>query len=339
LKQATFIKFANYSTILMKAIVFHKYGSLDSIELIEAEKPSPKDNEVLVKVHASSINSWDWDLLKGIPFANRLMFGLLKPKTRIIGCDIAGRVEKVGRKVKQLQTGDEIFGDISGSGMGGFAEYVCVPENIIALKPDGMTFEEAAAVPHTGVLALQGLRDKGHIQKGQKVLINGAGGGSGTFAAQIAKSFGAEVTVVDSRRKFDMLLSLGADHVIDFTQEDFSRNGQVYDLILDVVTYRSIFDYKRVLSPNGIYVMLGGGSYARVFQGMLLGPLISMSGSKKMGILMHKPNKKDLNFMTELFEAGKVVPVIDKCYRLSEIGEAFRYYGEGLARGKVVITV
>jgi NADPH:quinone reductase-like Zn-dependent oxidoreductase len=230
--------------------------------------------------------------------------------------------------------------------MGAFAEYVCVPENILALKPEGMTFEEAAAVPHTGVLALQGLRDKGHIQKGQKVLINGAGGGSGTFAVQIAKSFGAEVTGLDSRMKLDMLHSIGADHVIDYTEEDFTKKGEVYDLILDVVTYRSIFDYKRVLSPKGNYVMLGGGSYARVFQGMLLGPLISMSerlsdgqAGKKMGILMHKPNKKDLNLITELFEAGKVVPVIDKSYRLSEVAEAFRYYGEGLAQGKIVITM
>ena len=260
----------------MKAIVLNKYGSPDYLELIDVEKPSPKDNEVLVKVHAASINSWDWDLLNGIPFANRLMFGLLKPKAKIIGCDIAGQVEKVGKDVTQLQTGDEIFGDLSLCGMSAFAEYVCVPENVIALKPDGMTFEEAAAVPHTGVLALQGLRHKGHIQEGQKVLINGAGGGSGTFAVQIAKSFGAEVTGVDSSGKLDMLRSLGADHLIDYTQEDIFKNGQIYDLILDVVTYRSIFDYRRALSPTGIYVMLGGGSYTRVFQGILLGPLISM---------------------------------------------------------------
>ena len=323
----------------MKAVIFHKYETLESLELIEVEKPSPKENEVLIKVHASSINSWDWDILNGIPFANRIHFGLFKPKNKIIGCDIAGQVEKVGDKVKQLKTGDEIFGDISGCGMGGFAEYVCVPENILALKPGGMSFEEAAAVPHTGVLALQGLRDKGHIQKGQKVLINGAGGGSGTFAVQIAKLFEADVTCVDKGSKFNMLRSLGADQVIDFTQEDFTKNGQDYDLILDVVTYRSIFDYKRALSPNGIYVMLGGGSYSKVFQCMFLGPLMSMTGSKKMGILMHKPNKKDLNTLIKLFEAGKVVPVIDRTYPLSELAEAFRYYGEGLAQGKVVITI
>jgi NADPH:quinone reductase-like Zn-dependent oxidoreductase len=322
----------------MKAIVINKYGTPDNLELKEVEKPRPKEDEVLVKVHAASVNSWDWDLLKGIPFANRAMFGLLKPKNLILGCDMAGRVEIVGSKVKQLQTGDEVFGDISSSGMGAFAEYVCIPENVLALKAEGMTFEQAAAMPHTGVLALQGLRDKGHIQKGQKVMINGAGGGSGTFAVQIAKLFGAEVTVVDSSRKFDMLRSIGADHFIDYTKEDFTKNAQLYDLILDVVTYRSIFDYKRVLSPNGIYVMLGGGSYNRVFQAMLMGPLISMT-DKKMGLLMHKPSKKDLNYLVELFEAGKLVPIIDRIYPLIDVIEAFRYYGKDLALGKVVITV
>jgi len=323
----------------MKAIVYHKYGSPDVLKLEEVQKPTPSDNEVLIKVHAASVNSWDWGLLRGKPFLNRLLFGLLKPKTKILGCDIAGKVEAVGRNVKQLQPGDEVFGDISGGGWGGFAEYVCARENVLALKSASMTFEEAAAVPQAAVLALQGLLDKGQIQKGQKVLINGAGGGSGTFAVQIAKSFGAEVTGVDSTGKLDMLRSIGADQVIDYTQEDFTKNGQRYDLILDVVTYRSIFDYKRALSPKGIYVMLGGGSWARVFQVMFMGPLISMTGSKKMGILMHKPNKKDLNFMKELFEAGKVVPVIDRRYPLSEVAEALRYFGEGHAKGKLVITL
>jgi NADPH:quinone reductase-like Zn-dependent oxidoreductase len=322
----------------MKAIVLNKYGAPDNLEIKEVEKPSPREDEVLVKVHATSVNSWDWDLLKGIPLANRAMFGLLKPKNLILGCDLAGRVEMVGSKVKQLQTGDEVFGDISSSGMGAFAEYVCIPENVLGLKAEGMTFEQAAAMPHTGVLALQGLRDKGHIQRGHKVLINGAGGGSGTFAVQIAKLSGAEVTVVDCSRKFDMLRSICADHFIDYTKEDFTKNGRLYDLILDVVTYRSIFDYRRVLSPNGIYVMLGGGSYNRVFQAMLLGPLISMTG-KKMGVLIHKPNQKDLNYLTELFEASKIVPVVDRHYPLSEVAEAFRYYGEGLALGKIVITL
>jgi len=270
----------------MKAIVYSRYGPPDVLELKEIARPTPKENEVLVKVLAASVNSWDWDLLRGTPFANRLMFGIVKPKIGILGCDIAGQVEAVGRNVKQFQPGDEVFGDISGCGWGGFAEYVCARENVLALKLASMTFEEAAAVPQAAVLALQGLRDKGKIQPGQKVLINGAGGGAGTFGVQIAKSFGAEVTGVDSASKLDMLRSIGADHVIDYTQEDFTKNGQVYDLILDVVTHRSIFDYKRALSPMGIYVMLGGGSWARVFQTMFLGPLISMTGSKKMGLLI-----------------------------------------------------
>jgi len=202
-----------------------------------------------------------------------------------------------------------------------------------------MTFEQAAAIPHTGVLALQGLRNKGLIKKGQKVLINGAGGGSGTFAVQIAKLFGAEVSCVDSSEKFDMLRSIGADHLIDYSKEDFTSGGPIYDLILDVVTYRSILDYRRALSPGGIYVMLGGGSYARVTELMWRGPLISMTGNKKMGILMHKPNKKDLNYLAELFEAGKLKPIIDRCFKLSDISEAFRYYEKDLARGKVIITI
>ena len=322
----------------MKAIVYTKYGSPDVLQLKEIEKPTAKDDEVLVRVHAASINSWDWDLLRGRPFVNRLGGGLLKPKRiKILGCDIAGRVEAVGRNVKQFQPGDEVFGDISGCGWGGFAEYVCAREDALALKPSRMTFEEAAAVPQAAVLALQSLRDKGQIQPGQRVLINGAGGGVGTFAVQIAKSFGAEVTGVDSASKLDMLLSIGADHVIDYAQEDFTKNGQRYDLIIDVVAHRSIFDYKRALNPSGIFVAIGG-STARILQVVSLGPFISMTGSKKMGLLLLKPNE-GLAFMIELFEAGKVVPIIDRCYPLSEVSEAFRYFGEGRAKGKVVITV
>lgn len=321
----------------MKAIVYERYGPPDVLQLKEVEKPTPKDNEVLIKVHAASINSWDRELLRGKPFVNRLLFGLLKPKIKILGADIAGRVEAVGRNVKQFQPGDEVFGDLCECGWGGFAEYVCARENALALKPASMTFEEAAAVPQAAVMALQGLRNKGQIQPGQKVLINGAGGGVGTFAVQIAKSFEAEVTGVDSTRKLDMLRSIGADQVIDYTQEDFTKSGQRYDLILDVAAYHSIFDYKRALSPKGIYVMVGGSS-ARIFQTIFLGPLISMTGSKKLGILAHKPNK-GLDFMKELFEAGKVVPVIDRRYPLSEVPEALRHFGEGHAKGKVVITV
>jgi NADPH:quinone reductase-like Zn-dependent oxidoreductase len=322
----------------MKAIVYEKYGPPEVLQLKEVAKPTPEDNEVLIKVHAASVNSWDRDLMRGIPFFNRMTLGILKPKYKILGCDIAGRVEGLGKNVKQFQPGDEVFGDLSGCGFGGFAEYVCAPESSLTSKSDNMTFEEAAAIPQAGALALQGLRDKGQVQPGQEVLINGAGGGVGTFAVQIAKSFGAEVTGVDSTKKLDIIHSIGADHVIDYTQEDFAKNGKHYDLILDVVTYRSIFDYRRVLNPKGIYVMLGGGSWAQVFQTMLLGPLISMIGTKKMGVLLLKPNR-GLDYIRELFETGKLVSVIDRRYPLSEVPEALRYFREGHVKGKVVITV
>ena len=319
----------------MKAIVYEKYGPPEVLQLTEVEKPSPKEDEVLVKVHAASINYSDWHVSRGESFLLRLMNGLLKPKHKILGDDIAGRVEAVGRNVKQFQPGDEVFGI---SDFDAFAEYVCVPENALALKPASMTFEEAAAVPMAGIIALQGLRDKGQIQSGQKVLINGASGGVGTFAVQIAKSFGAEVTGVCSTKKLDLVRSIGADQVIDYTREDFTKSGQRYDLILAAGGYHPISDYKRALSPEGIYVC-PGGSMAQYFQALLLGPLISMMGSKKLGSMYGKPNQKDYVFLIELFEAGKVVPVIDRRYPLSEVPEALRYYGEGHARGKVVITV
>ena len=320
----------------MKAIVYTKYGSPDVLELAEVDKPIPKGNEVLVKVHAVSINDWDWGLLQGIPFLNRLENGLLKPKKKILGSDIAGRIEAVGKNVEQFQPGDEVFGDLTGN-WGGFAEYVCARENALALKPASMTFEEAAAIPQAGMLAVQGLRDKGQIQSEQKLLINGAGGGVGTFGVQIAKLYGVEVTGVDSSGKLDMMRSLGFDHVIDYTKEDFTKNGQCYDLILDNKMNRSIFDYMRALSPNGIYVT-AGGSMARLFQAFLLGPLISMFSKKSIRIVALKPNK-DLAYMNELFEAGKVKPVIDGPFKLSEVPEAIRYFGEGKHKGKVVITV
>ena len=334
----------------MKAMVWTKYGSPDVLQLKEVGKPTPKEDEALVRVHAASLNAADFEMLRGTWSAR--FGGLLKPRHKILGSDIAGRIEAVGRNVKQFHPGDGIWGDLSFPlGSGAFAEYVCVPENALRLKPASMTFEEAAAVPSAGVVALQNLRgvgssslsfllsDKGHIQSGQKVLINGAGGGVGTFAVQIAKSFGAEVTGVDSTRKLDMLRSIGADHVIDYTQEDFTKSGQRYDFILEVVASRSIFDYKRALSPMGIYVMVGG-SLAAILQGFLLGPLISMTGSKKMGSVMWKPNnQEDLAILEELFAAGKVAPVIDRRYPLSEVPEALRYLEEGHAKGKVVITV
>jgi NADPH:quinone reductase-like Zn-dependent oxidoreductase len=319
----------------MKAIVYEEYGPPGILQLKEVEKPIPSDDEVLVKIHAASLNAGDWHALRGTPFLMRLMNGLLRPKHKILGDDMAGRVEAVGANVRQFQPGDEVFGI---SNFGAFAEYVCADNNLLALKPASMTFEEAAAVPMAAITALHGLRDQGRIRPGQKVLINGASGGVGTFAVQIAKSFGAEVTGVCSTRKLDMVRSIGSDQVIDYTREDFTRSGQGYDLILAVGGNRSIFDYKRALSPEGIYVCVGG-SMAQYSQALLLGPLISMMGSKKMGVVMPKPNRKDYVFLTELVKAGKVVPLIDRCFPLSEVPEALRYLEEGHARGKVVITV
>ncbi|MGB3699649.1 MAG: NAD(P)-dependent alcohol dehydrogenase [Anaerolineales bacterium] len=323
----------------MKAIVYTEYGPPDVLHLKDVEKPAPKDNEILVKVHAASVNAYDWHLLTADIFLVRLMGGgLNKPKNTRLGADIAGRVEAVGGNVKQFQPGDEVFGDIAGLGSGGFAEYVSVPESALALKPANLSFEQAAAVPMAAVTALQGLRDEGQIQPGQKVLINGASGGVGTFAVQIAKSFGAEVTAVCSTRNLDMARSLGADHVIDYTEEDFTQNRQLYDLILAVNGYHPISAYKRALTPEGIYVM-AGGSMAQIFQAMLLGPLMSITGDKKMGGVSAKPSQKDLIFLKELLETGKIVPVIDRLYPLSETAEALRYLGEGHARGKVIITL
>jgi len=323
----------------MKAMVYTKYGPPDVLQLKEVEKPTPKDDEVLIRIHATSIVYSDLAFVRGKPFLVRLMgSGLLKPRHKILGVDVAGRVEAVGRNVKQFHPGDEVFGDLSECGRGGYAEYVCARANALALKPANCSFEEAAAVPESAVVALQGLRDKGQIQPGQKVLVNGASGGIGTFAVQIAKSLGAEVTGVCSTRNLDMVRSIGADQVIDYTQEDFTKNGQRYDLILATAGYRSLFDYKRALSPKGIYVVTGG-SMAQIFQPMLLGPWISMTGSKKMVNLSVRPNQEDLVFVKELLEAGKAKPVIDRRYTLSEVAEALRYYEGGHAQGKVVIAV
>jgi NADPH:quinone reductase-like Zn-dependent oxidoreductase len=322
----------------MKAIVATQYGSPDVLQLREIEKPIPKDNEVLIKVMATSVNAGDWHLLRGDPFLVRFLYGLFKPKHTILGSDIAGRVEAVGNNVKRLHVGDEVFGDNANAGFGGFAEYVCAREDRFELKPSTMTFEQAAAVPVAAVTALQGLRDSGQIQAGQKVLIHGASGGVGTFAVQIAKSFGAEVTAVCSSSKMDLMRSLGADHVIDYTKENFTKNGQQYDLILAANGNRSIFDYKRALSPKGTYVM-AGGSMAQMMQSLLLGPWISMTGAQKMVGLQAEPNHKDLAFVNKLLEAGKVVPVMDRCYPLDEVPDALRYVEQGHAKGKVVINI
>ena len=323
----------------MKAIVATKYGSAEVLQVQEVAKPTPKDTEVLVEVHAVSVNAGDKLLLSGKPFLIRLMgYGFLKPKNTILGAAIAGRVEAVGSSVKQFHPGDEVFGDLSAGGWGGFAEYVCANEAALVLKPSRLSFEQAAAVPVAATTALQGLRNKTQIQPGQKVLIYGASGGVGTFAVQIAKAFGAEVTAVCSTRNVDIMRSLGADHIIDYTQEDFTQNGQQYDLILAANGDNSISDYRRALSPNGTYVM-SGGSDKQMMQAMMLGPWLSRAGSQKLGNLTAKPNQKDLAFLAELLEAGTVVPVLDRCYPLDETAEAMRYLETGHARGKVVITV
>ena len=320
----------------MKAIVYTKYGSPEVLQFKEVAKPTPRDDEVLIKVQAVSVNRSDWEGLGGKPLYARIG-GLLRPRHQILGSDVAGRVEMAGRNVRRFQAGDEVFGDILPR-LGGFAEYVRARESALALKPASLTFEEAAAIPQAAVIALQGIRDKGRVQPGQKVLINGAGGGAGTFAVQLAKLYGAEVTAVDNTGKLDFMRSLGADHVIDYTREDFTKNGERYDLILDVVAHRSVFAFKRALRSNGSY-FLAGGSVATIFQILLLGPWIRATTGKKTRILAVKPSLKDLVYITELYEAGKVVPVIDRRYPLSEVPEALRYLGEGHAKGKVVITV
>ncbi len=322
----------------MKAIVYTKYGSPDVLKFKEVEKPTPKENEVLVKVHASSINAADWHLLTADIFLVRLNNGLLKPKNTILGCDVAGQVEAVGRDVKQFKSGDAVFGEVLGHNLGGFAEYVTAPESVLALKPFNLQFEEAAAVPLAARAALQGVRDLGQIKSGQKVLINGSSGGVGTFAVQIAKYFGAEVTAVCSTHNLDMAHTLGANHVIDYTKENFTQNGQQYDLILAVNGYHPIKAYRSVLTPNGIYVMIGG-TITQAFQAILLGPWMSKRGGQQLGALTLKPNSNDMPLLKELLETGKVVPVIDKRYLLSEVPDALRYFGEGHTKGKVVITV
>jgi 2-desacetyl-2-hydroxyethyl bacteriochlorophyllide A dehydrogenase len=323
----------------MKAIVRHSYGSPDILELQEIPKPIPGANQILIKVLAASVNAGDWHLLRADPFLIRLMgFGLLKPKYRILGSDIAGHVEQVGGNAKRLKPGDEVFGDLSGSGFGAFAEYVCVPEDAVVPKPLNATFEEAAAVPVSALAALHALRDRGRTEAGQRVLINGASGGVGTFAVQLAKALGAEVTAVCSTRNLDLVRSIGADEAIDYTQEDFTRSGRQYDLIVDAAAFRSVADYVPALSPGGTYVMVGG-SVARMFQAMALGPWVSITSDKRVTSLISEPDKDDLTFVKELIEAGKIKPVIDRRYSLSEVPEAIRYIEKGHARGKVVISM
>jgi NADPH:quinone reductase-like Zn-dependent oxidoreductase len=321
----------------MKAMVYTQYGSVEVLQLREVEQPWPKDDELLINVQASSVTYGDLAAVKGKPFIIRFSLGLRMPKYRILGKDVAGRVEAVGQRVKGFKPGDEVFGDLSECGWGAYAEYACASENSLVSKPHNMSFGQAAAVPESAVVALQGLRNIGEIKPGQSVLVNGASGGIGTFVVQIAKAFGAEVTGVCSTRNLEMVRLIGADHVLDYTREDFARNGLQYDLIIATAGFRSLYDYKRALKPGGRYVATGG-STAQVFQPMLLGPWLSRDGVKMSNLSM-KPNKQDLTFIKELIEAGEVTPVIDKIFSLSELPEAFDYYAQGHSQGKVVITI
>lgn len=320
----------------MKAILFTKYGSPDVLQLTEVDEPTPKAHQVLVKIHAASANPLDWHRMRGAPFLVRLDEGLRKPQNPKLGADFAGRVEAVGSSVTQFRPGDEVYG----SSVGSFAEYIAVRETALVLKPSTISFEQAAAVPVVAFTALQGLRDTGKIQPGQKVLVNGAAGGVGTFAVQIARSFGAEVTGVCSTRNLDMVRAIGADHVIDYTHTDFTRTGQQYDLVYCAVGNRSVSAYRRALNPNGMGVIAGFTTLPRLVEHIVLGALVSKTGDRKIGLMgVAKPNQKDLVFANELLEAGQLVPVIDRRYPLSETAEAIRYLEQGHARGKVIITV
>ena len=322
----------------MKAAVYTRCGPPDVVQIKDVEKPVPKDDEVLIRVRAASVNPVDWHFMRGTPYFVRIMTGLRKPKLKRLGVDVAGRVESVGRNVTQFKPGDEVFGTCRGA----FAEYACTSESALVIKPNNVTFEQAASVPVAAFTALQGLRDKGKIQPGQKVLINGAAGGVGTFAVQIAKSFGADVTGVCSTRNVDMVRSIGADRVIDYTQEDFTKSGQRYDLFFDCVGNHSLSACRRVLNPKGIYIIVGGPD-SRWMIGLLARPIkalvLSRFVSQKFIMFIARSSKEDLTIMRDLMATGKVTPVIDRRYRLSEVPEAIRYLEEGHARGKVVITL
>ena len=323
----------------MNAIYYDQYGPPDVLQMREIERPVPSDDEVLIRVYAASINSWDWDMIRGKPAFVR-MWGLFKPKHKIPGSDIAGRIESVGRRAKKFKPGDEVYGDIVEHGWGGFAEYACAKENQLVLKPASMSYEQAAAIPQAGLLALQGIRDCGKLQKGQHILLNGAGGGVGTLGLQIAKMLGGEVTVVDSADKLEMLKSLGAHHVIDYLKEDYTNIGQAYDIIVDVVASRPLSSYKRALAPGGIFVMIGGSTLT-ILKMMVMSPIISKGnrpGDKRLTIMGYKPNQ-GLDDMSTYFQQGKVIPVIDKVFPLAETREAFKYFASGTFKGKVVLKI
>jgi NADPH:quinone reductase-like Zn-dependent oxidoreductase len=329
----------------MKAVIYTQYGSPNVLQLQEVEKPTPGDDEVLVKVHAVAVNAADWQMMmimrRKPVLARFIIGGFRKPKNPIPGSDLAGRVEAVGKNVTQFQPGDEVFGGRGPLARGALAEYVCVRERALQRKPANVSFAAAATLPIAGLTALHALRNKGDVQPGQKVLINGASGGIGTFAVQLAKAFGAEVTAVCSTRHLDTVRSIGADHVIDYTKEDFTRNGQQYDLIVDIAANHSISDYKRALGPQGVCVLTGasGGSILRFVRNLLMGQLASRMGSKKFVRFMTRLYPKDMVLLGAFLAEGKIVPVIDRFYPLSETAEAMRYFGEGHPRGKVIITV
>lgn len=323
----------------MRAIVYTRFGSPDVLKFTEAAKPTPEDHEVLIRIHAASINAADYRLMRGQPFVIRLAgYGLRTPRYPILGSDIAGSVEAVGKNVKRFKPGDAVYGDLSGSGLGGFAEYATAPEHVLASKPSVLSFEEAAAVPMAALTALQALRDKGQVKSGEKVAINGASGGVGSFAVQIAKALGAQVTAVCSARNAEIARTIGADHIIDYKQADFTRSEKRYDVILGVNGFHPIADYRRALAENGRYVMVGG-SDAQIFQAMLFGGWMSRGSDRKLCSVMQKPSHDDLVYMNGLLEARKVKPVIDRCYPLNETAEAIRHLESGQARGKVVIAV
>lgn len=322
----------------MQAMIFENYGSPDVLKMAEVQKPVPQDDEILIKVVAAATAAGDWHLLRADPFIIRFMFGLFSPKFNILGAEVAGRVEAVGKNVTHFKVGDEVFGDLSASGFGGFAEYAKAKASSFALKPANLSFAEAAAIPVSSVTALQALRDHGNLKPGQRVLINGASGGVGTFAVQIAKALGAHVTAVCSTSKVEMVRALGADEVIDYKQEDFTQNGKQYDLILAANGYQPLSAYQRSLTPQGTYVMTGG-EMKQMFEVMILGPMRSKEGGQKLMNILLKNSREHLTFMKELIEAGKVKPVIDRSFPLHEVDDAIRYVEAGSAKGKVIINV
>jgi NADPH:quinone reductase-like Zn-dependent oxidoreductase len=351
------------ATATMKAAVRRAYGPPEVLRIEDVQTPTPADDEVLIRVHAASVNLGDWELLTADPLYTTVLATIFAPRPRhpvvswsdgdtpvrtrhrpfmpkykILGCDVAGRVEAVGGDVIRFRPGDEVFGDCGISGFGAFAEYVCVPEKAALVpKPPGMSFEQAAAIPQASFIAVQGLRDKAEVKQGMEVLINGAGGGAGTFSVQLARAYGAEVTAVDGPSKLEMLRSLGADYVLDYTRADFTRNGLRYDVILDLAGYRSVFETRRSLTPDGIYLWTGGGGRG-LWQSLLLGPVISRTGKGRVKAVLVDARRDDLTLMAKLFQEGKVVPVIDRCYPLSQIAEALQRIGDRLSRGKIIIT-